>query len=82
MTFSKFIRQPTTVGGIATILGVASAWLIGSMSWQAAIPSVIGAVVAILIPDNTSVEHDAEAIAKAAVQAYLDASKGGAPTVR
>lgn len=68
MIFDKFIHQPTTIAGLATLAGTAEAMLSGHMTWQAAIPVAIGAIVAIVIPDNTALQQDAETLAATAIK--------------
>ena len=73
MNLRKFLGQPTTVAGLATLCGTAEAVLPGHLTWQAAVPLVVGALVGIVMPDNSSLEKDAEALATAAVQTAIDA---------
>lgn len=73
MTLQKFIHQPTTIAGLASLAGIVEAVLSGHMTWQSAVPVVIGAIVAIAIPDNTTLQHDAEALAADAVKTAIDA---------
>jgi hypothetical protein len=48
----SWLGQKTTIAGLATILGTISAALTGQMTWQAAIPVMIGAVVAAVMPET------------------------------
>ena len=78
MTLQKFIHQPTTIAGLASLAGIVEAVLSGHMTWQAAIPVAVGAVVAIAIPDNTALAQDAETLASAAVKTAIDAHEADA----
>ena len=73
MNVTKFFGQPTTIAGLAALAGTAEAMLTGHLTWQAAVPLAIGALVGIAIPDNTALAQDAEALAAAAVKTALDA---------
>jgi hypothetical protein len=73
MQLSKFVGQPTTIAGLATLCGTAEAILTGHLTWQAAIPLVVGAMVGIVVPDNTVLAQDAETLASAAVKTAIDA---------
>ncbi len=81
MHLNKFLGQPTTIAGLATLCGTGEAILTGHLTWQAAIPLAIGALVGIAIPDNTALAQDAEALAAAAVKTALDAHEADAHPV-
>ena len=66
MTIGDFLRQPSTVGGLAALCGALEAVLSGQMSWPAALPFLAGAAVSILLPDNSAAKADAEALIRAA----------------
>ncbi len=66
MSFRDFLRQPTTVGGLAALFGTLEAILSGQMNWQAALPLIAGALVSIVLPDNSGAKADAEAMIRAA----------------
>ncbi len=66
MTFRDFLRQPSTVGGLAALCGTLEAAITGQMSWAHALPFIVGAVVSILLPDNSAARADAEALIRAA----------------
>ncbi len=78
MNLRKFFGQPTTVAGLATLCGTVEAVLTGHLTWQAAVPLVVGALVSVVLPDNTSLTKDAEALATAAVQTAIDAHNAAA----
>lgn len=69
----SWLRQPTSVAGIAAIFGTASAMLSGQLTTAQAIPVLVGAAASILLPDNT---HAASSMRDAA-QAILDKSIKG-----
>lgn len=66
MTIGDFLRQPSTVAGLAALCGTLEAALSGQMTWPAALPFLVGAVVSILLPDNSAAKADAEALMRAA----------------
>ena len=73
MNLKQFFGQPTTIAGLATLAGTAEAVLSGHLTWQAAIPLAVGALVGIAVPDNTALAKDAESLAGAAVKTAIDA---------
>jgi hypothetical protein len=78
MNIANWIKQPTTIGGFATLLGTATAVLAGQMTWQAAIPVVVAGIVAMALPDNTAAAANAKAAAtdlEALAQAMVNAKK-------
>ena len=81
MNLKQFLGQPTTIAGLATLCGTGEAILTGHLTWQAAIPLAIGALVGIAIPDNTALAQDAETLASAAVKTALDAHEADAHPV-
>jgi hypothetical protein len=66
MNLRAFLRQPTTVGGLAALSGTIAAALSGQMTWRAALPLVVGAIVSILLPDDSAASANAAALARAA----------------
>ena len=62
-------RQPSTVVGIATLAGTATAYFGGSLSITAAVPVAVGGLVSVLLPDNSKAAADAQAAAAAAIVA-------------
>ena len=66
MTIRDFLRQPSTVAGLAALCGTLEAALSGEMTWAHTLPFLVGAVVSILLPDNSAAKADAEALARAA----------------
>ncbi len=63
-------REPTSVAGFATILGTFTAMLSHQLSWAQAIPLVVGALVSIALPDNSSARTGAVALATAFVSKF------------
>jgi hypothetical protein len=57
-------RQPTTVAGVsalaATVLGLA----LGQINFAQAVPLLVGAIVSVVLPDNTHAKQDAESLAR------------------
>lgn len=90
MTSAKvvaFMRQPSTVLGIATALGTLSSILTGQITLMGAIPPLVGAAFAIVIRDNTAagVAERKQVVAAtsavvAAAQAAAAAAKASAET--
>lgn len=66
MTLKQFLGQPTTVAGLATLTGTLHAALTGTLTWNAAVPLLVGAAVAIILPDNTAFEKKIETLVTAA----------------
>ena len=60
-------REPTSVAGLATILGTFTAMLSHQLSWAQAIPLLVGAAVSLILPDNTRARAGAVALAGAVV---------------
>jgi hypothetical protein len=49
---AAFMRQPSTVLGVSTLIGTLTAVLTTQITWQNAVPAVAGALAAIALPDN------------------------------
>ncbi len=47
-------RQPTTIAGLATLLGDAVVAATASASWRVELPLALGSAVAMALPDNTA----------------------------
>ena len=58
-------RQPTTVAGISALFGATAAHLAGQISWIQSMPIIAGALVSILLPDDSAAKADAEALSAA-----------------
>ncbi len=56
MKFSEWFGQATTGAGFATLLGAASSIASGTVSWQHALPLIVGGVVGLVWPENTSLQ--------------------------
>jgi phage tail protein X len=63
-TLSLWIRQPTTVAGIAALCGTVSAVLLKQMSLAEAVPLLAGSLVSMVLPDNTAAKQHAEVVAQ------------------
>ncbi len=57
-------QQPTSVAGLATLIGTISALVSHQLSWAQAFPLLAGALTSIALPDNTRAKSDAEALAQ------------------
>lgn len=71
-----YFKAPLNQAALATCAGVGLAVLQGSMTWQHAVPLAVGAVVTLIIPDNTVAKEDVEAIVADAIKAATDLQKG------
>ena len=49
-----WLRQPTTIAGLAALVGDAVIVATAAASWRIELPLALGSLVAMLIPDNTS----------------------------
>jgi hypothetical protein len=73
----KFFKQPLNQAALAGVAGTGLAVLQGSMTWQHAVPVAAGAVVALILPDNSLAKEDIEGLVAAAVKAAVDIQKSG-----
>ncbi len=64
MNIQKWLKQPTTVAGIAGLAGVVTGVLSGAMSWPAAAAAAVGATVAMILPDNSTAIAESQTAAK------------------
>ncbi len=71
----RWLRQPTTIGGIATACAAISAVLIHQATWVQATPIYVGCAVSILLPDNSAARADARAFTAALLQ-HLNSENG------
>jgi len=60
-----WVQQPTTVAGLSAAIGTLAALATRQITWPQALPLLAGAVVSILVPDNSVAKADAEALANA-----------------
>jgi hypothetical protein len=67
-----WLRQPTTVAGISALLGTGVALLLGQLTIAAAIPLLTGAVVSIVLPDNSAAKQQATVVAQDIVAQITD----------
>ncbi len=52
-TIAGWLRQPTTIAGIATLVGDAVVVATGAVTWRLELPIAAGSLIAILLPDNS-----------------------------
>ena len=52
-----WMQQPSSVAGIATILGSLSALVSRQLSWAQAGPLIVAAVVSFILPDNSKANN-------------------------
>jgi hypothetical protein len=63
MDIKGWLGQSTTGAGFAALLGVAGAVASGQMTWQQAVPVAVGALVALVWPEDTGVAKGANTLA-------------------
>ncbi len=66
-----WVRQPTTVAGISAALGTLVGLALQQLSWGQAIPLLAGAVMSIVLPDNTAAKAQAEALASSLAEKVI-----------
>jgi hypothetical protein len=71
-----YLRQPTSIAGISAIVGTLMGLLSGNMTWESAAPLLVGAMVAIILPDNTSAKVAAATLVKDAIAAQRSFATG------
>jgi hypothetical protein len=59
-----WLRQPTSVAGISALLAVATGMASHQLTLAQGLPVLIGAVVSIVLPDNTAMKTDAIALSQ------------------
>jgi hypothetical protein len=57
-----WLRQPTSVAGLATVSGALSGLATGAMPLRVALPVIAGGVVAVFVPDNTTAVKDVQQV--------------------
>lgn len=62
-----WLRQPTSVAGLAAAFGALTALLTGELTWQQAVPVLAGALASIALPDDAAARGEAANIAAAAI---------------
>ena len=84
MNLSDWFGQTTTGAGFATLLGAASSVASGSVTWQHALPLIVGGVVGLVWPENTKLQSgigvaasDVQTILSALQTASQNATGGG-----
>ncbi|MGH7056434.1 MAG: hypothetical protein ACREFZ_00940 [Acetobacteraceae bacterium] len=68
----SFFKAPLNQAGLVAIIGAVLGVLQGSLTWQAAVPVVAGAIIAWIIPDNSVAREDIEALVGDAIKAAGD----------
>ena len=53
-SLADWIKQPTTVAGIAASFSTFSALLLGQLTWGQAVSILIGAAASMVLPDNSA----------------------------
>ncbi len=57
-----WMNAPTSRAGEVAVLGAASAWLTGTVTWPQAVAAALAGVLLIALPDNSVARQDIEAI--------------------
>lgn len=76
MNFSNWFGQATTGAGFATLLGAASSVASGAVTWQHALPLIVGGVVGLVWPENTKLQSSV-GTATSSVETMLAALQTG-----
>jgi hypothetical protein len=71
---TAWLRQPTSVAGISALLGTVTAMVMHQIGLVQAVPLIAGALVSIVLPDNTRAQREAESLA-ATIVAGLNQQK-------
>ena len=71
----NWLKQPTSVAGLAAMFGTVSALMSQQLTWAQAGPLLVGAVVSIALPDNSAAQTGAVSIASGAIAA-INLKKG------
>lgn len=54
MNILTWMRQPTSVAGLAAFIAALVALMSGQIDWRQAVPLLAGALTSIAVPDNTA----------------------------
>ncbi len=58
-----WVRQPTTVAGISAVIATISGLLLKQLSWEQAIPLLVGSAVSMVLPDDSAARQQAQHLA-------------------
>jgi hypothetical protein len=67
----SFVRQPTTLVGLATMVGTATSLVTHQMPWAVALPLLAGALTAIVIPEKPAVQADVQQLVTDGIAAVV-----------
>ncbi|MGH7118160.1 MAG: hypothetical protein ACREFP_04085 [Acetobacteraceae bacterium] len=67
-----FFKAPLNQGALAAMAGTWLGVLQGSLTWEAAVPVTVGAIIAMIIPDNSVAKEDIEKLVADAIKAGQD----------
>ena len=59
MNLNSWLGQSTTGAGFATLLATAGSVAAGSLSWQSAVPLLVGGLVGLIWPENSGLQSAA-----------------------
>jgi hypothetical protein len=74
----SWLRQTTTGAGFSALIGTVVAMASGQLAWQAALPLIVGGVLAIAWPEKPGLRADAETVVDNALKVYADATANSA----
>lgn len=63
----RWLQQPTSVAGMATIFGTFSAVLMHQVTAAQAVPLLVGSLISLVLPDNAGAKASASALASSIV---------------
>lgn len=67
--FLSWLRQPTTILGLAGVAGTGTSMVMGQITVAEAVPLLVGSAVGLLVPDNSSAKNQAMMVAAQAITA-------------
>ncbi len=71
-----WVRQPTTIAGFSAIFAAFCALYLKQLTWDQAIPVLAGAVVSIILPDNSGAQMQVRQLAVDVVSTKTIVEKG------
>jgi hypothetical protein len=64
LRLERWFRQPTTVAGFSALSGTLLAVLLKQVGLAEALPLLVGSIVSMALPDNTSAKQEAADLTK------------------
>lgn len=85
MSIASWIRQPTTIIGLGTCAGTVGMLTVqatsGQISWPVAAFGLGGALVMLVLPDNTTAKADAGKLAEDVATAIITKNAAALPNI-